>query len=63
MSGGLCPGGLCQGDPPYGNVRAVRILLEGILVYCDVCLFCLVAPGRADHRRALLRGHGATSLL
>ena len=24
---GVCPGGLCQGDPPpYGNVRAVRIL-------------------------------------
>ena len=25
-------GGLCQGDPPYGNVRLVRILLECILV-------------------------------
>ena len=25
-------GGLCGGDPPYGNVRAVRILLECILV-------------------------------
>ena len=25
-------GGLCQEDPPYGNVRAVRILLECILV-------------------------------
>ena len=34
QEGGLCPGeGLCQGDPPpYGNVRAVRILLECILV-------------------------------
>ena len=25
--------GLCQGDPPYGNMRAVRILLECILVF------------------------------
>ena len=25
-------GGLCQGDPPYGNVRTVRIILECILV-------------------------------
>ena len=44
--GGLCPGGssvkggLCQGDPPdrdppYGNVHAVRILLECILVFFD----------------------------
>ena len=24
--------GLCQGDPPYGKERAVRILLERILV-------------------------------
>ena len=42
--GGLCPGGslvqcgvsvqegLCHRDPPYGNERAVRILLECILV-------------------------------
>ena len=36
--GGLCPGGslsgegLCQEDPPYGKERAVRILLECILV-------------------------------
>ena len=34
---GLCPGGLClggslSGRPPYGNVRAVRIILECILV-------------------------------
>ena len=40
---GLCPrvvsvwgvslwGGLCEGDPPNGNERAVRILLECILV-------------------------------
>ena len=29
---GLCAGGLCQGDPPYSCVRAVRILLECILV-------------------------------
>ena len=30
--GGLCPGGgLCHGDPPYGNERAVRILLKCIL--------------------------------
>ena len=39
LSGGLCPGGslsggLCPGDldPLYGNKRAVRILLECILV-------------------------------
>ena len=33
-SGGLCLGGgvLCQGDPPYGNMQAVRILLECIFV-------------------------------
>ena len=31
--GGLCPGGLCQGDPSYGKERAVRILLECILVH------------------------------
>ena len=41
--GVLCPGGslsrevsvqggLCQGDPPYSKVRAVRILLECIIV-------------------------------
>ena len=31
---GLCPeGGLCQGDPLYGKERAVRILLECILVF------------------------------
>ena len=34
--GGLCPGGLYYGDPPYGNERAVRILLECILVsHCN----------------------------
>ena len=37
VQGGLCPGslvqgGLCHRDPPYGNERAVRILLECILV-------------------------------
>ena len=42
LLGGLCPrglcwgvsvqGGLCQGDPPYSYMRAVRILLECILV-------------------------------
>ena len=32
-SQGLCPGGcLCHRDPPYGNERAVRILLECILI-------------------------------
>ena len=35
--GGLCPGGLCPGEflsgrLPYGNVRAVHILLECILL-------------------------------
>ena len=41
--GGLCPGGLCPGGsllgnplpPSYGNERAVRILLECIIVYSD----------------------------
>ena len=34
LSGGLSvQGGFCHGDPPYGYVRAVRILLECILVY------------------------------
>ena len=38
---GLCPGGcLCHGDPPYGNERAVRILLECILVETLSYLFC-----------------------
>ena len=38
----LCPGGgLCQGDPLYGDVRAVRILLECILL-CEVAPFWLV---------------------
>ena len=32
-------GGLCQGDAKYGNERAVRILLERILVLCRL-LFC-----------------------
>ena len=47
--GGLCPwvvsvwGGLCQGTPPretplYGNERAVRILLECILVIVSTCV-------------------------
>ena len=30
--GDLCPGDSLSGRPPYGNVRAVRILLECILV-------------------------------
>ena len=30
--GGLCPGGLCQGDPVYGKEQAVHISLECILV-------------------------------
>ena len=44
--GSLCPegvfvwGGLCHGDPPYGNERAVRLLLECILVFIrSFCLF------------------------
>ena len=37
QEGGLCSGGLCQGDrpdsdPTYGDERAVRILLEYFLV-------------------------------
>ena len=31
-TGDLCLGGLCQGEPPYRNKWAVRILLECILV-------------------------------
>ena len=31
-AGGVCPGGVSRGDSPYGNERAVRILLECILV-------------------------------
>ena len=41
--GCLCPGGslsgmgaLCHGDPPYDKERAVRILLECILVFNTV---------------------------
>ena len=35
---GLCPGGgLCQGDPPYGYIWAVCILLECILVHRSNC--------------------------
>ena len=33
-------GGLCHGDPSYGNERAVRILLECILVETLSYLFC-----------------------
>ena len=29
---GVCPGGVYKGDPPYGNVWVVCILLESILV-------------------------------
>ena len=41
-AGGLCPGmslsrGLCQGDPPYGKERAVRIILECILIF--ICAY------------------------
>ena len=35
--GSLSRGGFCKGDPPYGNQRAVRILLECILVQRYVC--------------------------
>ena len=49
VKGGLCPegvsvqrgvsvqGDLCQGDPPYGNVQAVSILLECIFVCYIFC--------------------------
>ena len=40
VQGGLCPGGSLSGRPPYCNERAVRILLECILVqkkfHCSV---------------------------
>ena len=40
--GGLCPRGVFVGGgrPPYGNVRAVRILLECILV--QVYFWCII---------------------
>ena len=38
LGGSLPRGGLYQGDPPYGNARAVRILLEYILVISSVFL-------------------------
>ena len=40
---GLCPGGLCPGGTPYGNTRAVRILIECILV--KNCIQDCVLPG------------------
>ena len=44
-SWGLCLGGLGQGDPPYGNVRVVHILVECILVVnCKKSLTLLRAP-------------------
>ena len=30
--GGFCPGGSLSGRPPYGNARAICILLECVLV-------------------------------
>ena len=38
---GLCPGGLSWRLPPYGNERAVRILLEYILVLTFVRSFVM----------------------
>ena len=37
--GGLCPGGLCHGEPPYSKERTVRILLKRILVFISCHLF------------------------
>ena len=58
VQSGLCPervslkGGLCQGDLPlYGNVRAVRILLECILVCVDRTT--LQVPGRCVLQKVL----------
>ena len=66
--GDLCLGrGLCHGDPPpppYGNVRAVRILLECILVsfyyfFLEFCLnhgyilFTQINHGRFEHTTEL----------
>ena len=47
VHGGLCPGGLCLGDPPppYGNERAVRILLGCIL---DSDYYCKKRCGQGD---------------
>ena len=49
LSGGLCPGeSLCLGrvsvreTPTYGNVQAVRILLECILVRAKLCALILL---------------------
>ena len=35
--GSLCSGGPCQGEPRYGYVRVVHILLEGVLVKAYTC--------------------------
>ena len=42
VQGGLCPGGSLSKRTPYGNVRAVRILLECILVH-NAILFIATA--------------------
>ena len=52
--GGVCLRGLCQGDPQYSKERAVRILLECILVkfkrvklstlYFHICYCCFFFP-------------------
>ena len=58
--GGLCPGGLCHGDSLYSNERAVRILLECILVqllfpflnvnFTFALGYCACVHGTGSHR-------------
>ena len=43
--GGLCPGDLFQGEPPYGYMRVVRILLECILFVNCFCPRTIEAKG------------------
>ena len=40
---GLCLGGLCHGDPAYGNEQMVRILLECILVFNENSIASVIA--------------------
>ena len=47
----LCPGGLCQGDLPCGKERAVRILLECILVYCVFLKFDVAYQARQFEKK------------
>ena len=51
--GGVCLVGLCHGNPPYSNERAVRILLECILVKSVFIYFLFITT----HKRSLGQGN------